>query len=274
MSTTDLLPTQLLSKLRGKKKKIAVLLQKGELTDEEIAHEVDCGVRYIWNSRCELKKAGLFAEKAQPPPYEKQEGGVSLPQTGSGSSQGQKESMTGNSQAVQTEQSVKTKVQLKSKERKICHTQFLAGKKPPHVVAKYGFDTDAVEAEYTKFLRYKDCDIYALQERFMDYYEDTLKNAGWKAQQLADKYKKNGYLSNDEFIELQREICYHYYEDGQNALADDQYADSPKGWVKILCDVCGQPLGSAVVDPNSTIGKAILQFCRESGWRHASCHQK
>ncbi|MFQ5970418.1 MAG: hypothetical protein ACE5J2_07995 [Nitrososphaerales archaeon] len=164
------------------------------------------------------------------------------------------------------------KVQLEPRERMVVYCEFLVGKKPPEVISKHGFPTRLVEDEFQKFLKYSECDIYALQERIMEHFGIDTSHEDYRIRKLAENYNKNGYLPNDQFFEVIRHVGHVQYEAGLNALDDVHDAPPPRGWTKIRCCVCGQPFYGAVVDPTSSLGRAILRFCKENRGAHSSCY--
>ncbi len=272
MTSLTMEASSLLSKLKGKKKVIAELLLEDNLSDDEIAAKVKTKKEYVWKLKSEFKTKGLLNVKLETSPEEiqhlsagSQNGDVSLPSN--------KKSYEEKSPVVPIQPIVKDKVDQSRKDLKIIYTEFMAGKKPPEIVARHGYTYKLVETEFRNFLKDTECDIHALQERLVEYFDFDLKQAKHRLRELADRYKKVGYLSDDDCLELIQILCWQYFEDGKNDLADDFDAKPPRGWVKVPCAVCGKPLYSAVIDPKDVMGRAILHFCKELRYGHELCHQ-
>lgn len=255
--------SSLLSKLKGKKRLVAKLLREGGYTDEQIAAEVGCKVQYVWKIRSELKKAGFFDAKTR---LEDQSRACTV---GSGTLVTDQE-INGQEKVVPMELISDTKAELRPKQRKIIYTQFLAGKKPPQVIAAYGFPTDLLEVEYKKFLKYSLCDINSLQKEYMEQFQNDIDGAGAEAEQLVKKYQEEGYLSNVELLKLLRLTCNGFYQSGIDSVANVGKRP-PEGWIRIPCDVCGEPITGVVVDPKNEMGKDVLRYCKEE-WKHSECH--
>ncbi len=259
--------SSLLSKLKGKKRLVAKLLGEGGYNDEQIAAQGGCKVQYVWKIRSELKKTGFFDAKTR---LEDQIGACTV---GSGTLVTDQEIISPE-KVVPTGPISDTKTELRPKQRKIIYTQFLAGKKPPQVIAAYGFPTDLVELEYKKFLKYSLCDINSLQKEFMEQFQNDIDGAGAEAEQLAKKYQEEGYLSTLQFLRLLRLTCNGFYQSGIDSIANVGKRP-PEGWTRIPCGYCGQPLDGVVVDPKEEMGKDVLQYFKEENeWVHDKCHEE
>jgi hypothetical protein len=87
---------------------------------------------------------------------------------------------------------------LDSEGMKKLYTEFNAGKKPPNIIADYGFHPEVVEKEYQRFMKMNERDIDALQNKIIS----DLKRPSKNTKPLLEKYKTIGFLTHYELFEL------------------------------------------------------------------------
>ncbi len=79
------------------------------------------------------------------------------------------------------------------------YTEFKAGKKPPDIIANYGFHPEVVEKEYQRFMKMNERDMDVLQNKIIS---DFIKQPSKNTKLLFEKYKTTGFLTHYELFEL------------------------------------------------------------------------
>lgn len=93
--------------------------------------------------------------------------------------------------------------ELSEEDYKILYSAFKEGKQPPEIIREYGYLPDIVELEYQRFLKYRDCNVFAIPEQLLSAFADN--DSRDEIKKLALEYRKKGYWSTAEivtFVEL------------------------------------------------------------------------
>lgn len=176
-------------------------------------------------------------------------------------------------------------ITLNKDDRMIIYNAFTKGKKPPEVIAKYGYSKKLIDDEYAYFKKYEKKDINDVKDEILEMFVfgssarlHSLKDKDKQElkqdfKSLHNKYKK--IISRDEFIDILETIMYHYYYLGYNDGRvyfdlDIRYGiAAPKDWTFLKCSRCKKDMTGVIVDPNDELGKYVINSC--SLWRHAKC---
>lgn len=117
------------------------LLSAGNNSTKDIARIVGTTEAYVWKEKSKLKASGLLIRRDT-------------------------ELISKTSQLnVYTNNSLLNVPQLDQEGLMKLYSQFLVGKKPPEVIAEYGFHPELVESEYQRFVRLAEYDIDSLQKK-------------------------------------------------------------------------------------------------------------
>jgi hypothetical protein len=122
-------------------------------------------------------------------------------------------------------------------------------------IAEYGFHPELVENEYQMFQRLVECDIDSLQKKFFVYFKRDLVTANDNTLNLLqEKYRNDGKLSPDEFINLRKSLVDEKYRRGEaSAIHDLLNGTVPDGWEAVLCLNCNKPIRGSIKHPAKTI---------------------
>jgi hypothetical protein len=145
---------------------------------------------------------------------------------------------------------------LDSEGIKKLYTEFKAGKKPPGIIADHGFHPEVVEKEYQRFLKMNQRDIDVFQNRIIS---TIIKRPSINTRPLVEKYKTNGFLTDNELSELVRLKLRDDYEQEINVWELDEDAYLPKGWSRIRCKNCNKNEIGVIVNSTFGIGKHIFE---------------
>lgn len=136
------------------------------------------------------------------------------------------------------------------------YSEFKAGKKPADIIADQGFNPEAVEKEYQRFMKMNERDIDVFQN---DLISKIIKRPSRKTKPLLDKYKTRGYLTEHELSEL---YALKLREDSEKEIdrwGFDKAAHLPTGWSRIKCKSCNEVEREVIVNPAFGIGKYIFE---------------
>jgi len=253
----------LLTTGKGKKGQIEMLLKEGK-SDEEIAKIADTSKSYVQKVKSQLKSNAM--------------GKIEV-------SDIEQEEVVGEKRILETNPEITTlpehkpssitdeKKPLTKNERRKIYNLFFKGKTPSKIVAKIGYPYEVVEAEYRNFRRDSEFDMQTFQKAFMSEHGEDIKDLGPEGEAFVKRYKRDGFLLNDDFSGMVQLI-----RDNDEERAIDEVFNgkiSPtEGWTGIPCVVCGKPMHVAVVIEHDEMGKAILQFCKMGKWGHNECIDK
>jgi hypothetical protein len=102
---------------------------------------------------------------------------------------------------------------IDSEGMKKLYTSIIAGKKPDEIIAAYGFHPAVVETEYHRSQKlHQDM----LSKRII--YEVLVLKTSTKGNALIDKYNEQGWISDDERIELLKEYAQSMYQLGMEII--------------------------------------------------------
>ncbi len=163
--------------------------------------------------------------------------------------------------------------ELTKNERRKIYNLFFKGWKPSKIVAKMGYSYEVVEAEYRNYNKDIGLDMQTFQKQFMSKHGADNEDIGSEGKALVKRYKRDGYLLNEDFSELLQLIWDNDKEDAIKDVLEGEVSP-PEGLTRIPCDVCGKPMKGAIVNPSNNMGTAILQFCRDDEWGHGPCVDK
>jgi Zn-finger domain-containing protein len=125
-----------------------------------------------------------------------------------------------------------------------------------------------VESEYQRFSRFKENDIDVLQRKFFLHF--ILLNSNYITNPLVEKYKKEGRLAIDEFINLIKFILNEKYQVGKaSVIYNIKNGIPPDGWQAVRCMNCNKLISGAMLDPTTEIGTRILNAF--GLWTHPFC---
>jgi biotin operon repressor len=211
----------------NKKKMILKLLSEGIYPTKDIARIVGTTEAYVWKEKSKLKTAGLLVRRDT-----------------------QVISKTSRL-SIYTNNSLLNVPQLDTDGLRKLYGELLNGKKPQEIIAENGFHPELVESENQRFQRLIENDIDSLQKKFFAYFDaDLLAANNNTINLLLQKYKNNGKLSVDEFINLTRSLLNEKYRSGEATAIHKLINGSvPDGWEAVVCLNCNKPIRGSIVDP-------------------------
>ena len=145
----------------------------------------------------------------------------------------------------------------------------------PMIIEKHGYSSDAVIREYNIFEKYSTgYTIDEIQKQIITSISNRLEALD-KYSELAGKYKQllrscneKHYLTSKEIseaISLSNQLS---YEIGIDSVSNTTKR-TPKGWTRLICSVCSEPLSGIVVDLENAIGQNAKE--QYKNWRHSKC---
>jgi len=187
----------------SKKERIHELISDGQYTDEDIARIVGTTIPNVWKEKSTLRKSGVLVRHR----VERTDRTLLVASTAQGVYASQKKT------ASLEYQELLNIPAIDSEGMKQLYSNILAGKKPAEIIAAYGFHPAVVETEYH---RSQKLDQDVLTKRIMS--EVLAWRTSNKANALINKYKEQGWISDDDMIELLREHMQGMYEFGKGAI--------------------------------------------------------
>jgi biotin operon repressor len=214
----------------NKREKIDRLLSEGIYSTKDIARIAGTTEAYVWKEKSKLKTAGLLVRRDT--------------QVISKTSQ----------LNIYTNNSLLNVPQLDAEGLSKLYSELLKGKKPPEIIAEHGFHPELVENEYQRFQRLVENDIDSLQKKFVVHFkQDLLSTNNNTISLLLQKYKNDGKLSVDEFINLTKSLLNEKYRSGEATAIHKLINGSvPDGWEAVPCLNCNKPIRGSIVDPSKT----------------------
>ena len=253
----------LLTTSKGKKGLIERLLKEGK-SDDEIVEQLGTSKSYVQkvkslskstlnskNGASNIQEENVFDERRY---AETNQETTILPEHHPSSTSEEKKSLTKN-------------------DLKKIYKHFFKGWKPSKIVAKIGYPYDVVEGEYRNYNKDTGLDMRTFQGEFMSENSEDIKDIGSEGEAFVKRYKRAGFLLNEDFSELIQLIRDDEKESGIYDVLNGKVSP-PEGLTRIPCDVCGKPMTGALVDTSNRLGKYIIQVCDEDGWGHSECHEK
>jgi len=147
---------------------------------------------------------------------------------------------------------------ISSEELKIIYTEFSSGKKPVEIIASHGYHPDTVEIEYHRFLRLRDRDVDVLLKGIMKYCSESPEPRG-ELKLVLDRYRTQGFLTNDEIRGLLELRFEHEYQTRLRMLTFDVDLPLPDGTVRLRCSRCDDPQPDVILDATSDFGRKVIE---------------
>lgn len=267
---TYLKPTYPLTNKESKKQRIWTLVSDGKYSPDQIASMLGTTIEYVWKETSRYKKArtgsGLIVSKTRELSKRKAETSIIL----------QRDHMAkGGVQDISASRIQAQTIpvdsvfldgkpdryldlpKMESADLKTLYSEFIAGKKPPDIIAKHGLHPDVVEFEYQRFLRLSGLDIHELLQHII---ADCIRitEPGGELELLIDKYHSERNFQNQDIYEL---LLLKSEQEWQSRLSNSMFVPKepfPDGIVPLKCNQCKMPISGALIDPASEMGKSIL----------------
>ena len=182
-----------------KKERIRNLISDGQYTDEDIARIVGTTIPNVWKEKSTLRKSGIFVRHR----VERSDRTLLVTSAAQGVYATQKKT------ASLEYQELLNIPAIDSEGMKKLYTSIIAGKKPDEIIAAYGFHPAVVETEYHRSHKLHH-DM--LCKRIIS--EVLVMKTSIKGNALIDKYNEQGWISDDDFIELLKEYMQTMYLHG------------------------------------------------------------
>jgi hypothetical protein len=193
------MPASLPSNRPTKKERIHGLISDGQYTDEDIARIVGTTIPNVWKEKSTLRKSGVLVRHR----VERSDRTLLVTSAAQGVYTTQKKT------ASLEYQELLNIPPIDSEGMKKLYTDIIAGKKPDEIIAAYGFHPAVVETEYHRSQRlHQDM----LSKRIIS--EVLVWKTSTKGNALIDKYKEQGWISDDDMIELLKEYTQAMYQFG------------------------------------------------------------
>ena len=186
-----------------KKERIRDLISDGQYTDEDIARIVGTTIPNVWKEKSTLKKSGVLVRHR----IERSDRTLLVTSAAQGVYATQKKT------ASLEYQELLNIPAIDSEGMKKLYTSIIAGKKPDEIIAAYGFHPAVVETEYHRSQKlHQDM----LSKRII--YEVLVLKTSTKGNALIDKYNEQGWISDDEMVELLKEYAQSMYQLGMEII--------------------------------------------------------
>jgi len=180
-----------------KKERIHDLVSDGRYSDEDIARIVGTTIPNVWKEKSTLRKSGVFVRHR----VERSDRTLLVASAAQGLYATPKKT------ASIEYQELLNIPPIDSEGMKKLYADIIAGKKPDEIIAAYGFHPAVVETEYH---RSQKLHLDMLCKRIIFEVLDLWKTS-IKANTLIDKYKEQGWISDDDLIELLKEYMQTMY---------------------------------------------------------------
>jgi|SRR5215471_7682879 hypothetical protein len=179
-----------------KKERIHDLVSDGRYSDEDIARIVGTTIPNVWKEKSTLRKSGVFVRHR----VERSDRTLLVASAAQGLYATPKKT------ASLEYQELLNIPQIDSEGMKILYTNIIEGKKPNEIIAAHGFHPAVVETEYHRSQKlHRDM----LCKRII--FEVLVMKTSIKGNTLIDKYKEQGWISDDDLIELLKEYTQTLY---------------------------------------------------------------
>jgi len=179
-----------------KKERIHDLVSDGRYSDEDIARIVGTTIPNVWKEKSTLRKSGVFVRHR----VERSDRTLLVASAAQGLYATPKKT------ASLEYQELLNIPQIDSEGMKILYTNIIEGKKPNEIIAAHGFHPAVVETEYH---RSQKLHHDMLCKRII--FEVLVMQTSIKGNTLIDKYKEQGWISDDDLIELLKEYTQTLY---------------------------------------------------------------
>lgn len=228
-----------------KKEQIIKLLQQG-LGPSEIEARLDTTDQYVYKVICNLRKDGkeITFERNR-------KRRIDLP---SGRSE------------VSTKEKVRFQVEhnslldlpaLTQEDLEAIYGYFRAGWKPWDIIHDYGFNPEAIELEYRRFIRMQELDRDHSRKALLDAITQIdVNNTTEEIKQLVKEYKKDGNLSDGDARFLLSSIKFEQRSMGEQNLISkisDSSSELPVVLTGVRCVECGTRISGIAMTKDSGI---------------------
>ncbi len=199
----------------SKKEHIHELISDGQYSDEEIARLVGTTIPNVWKEKSNLRKSGVVVRQR----VERRDRTLLVTSAAQGLYFSQRKA------ATLEYQELLNIPPIDSEGMKKLYTNIIAGKKPIEIIAEHGFHPAVVEAEYH---RSQNLHYNMLLKRIISevLYVSVTRNSR-NVTELIEKYNEQGYISDDDFIQLLKEYMLTTHELG---AASARTAMAFAGW--------------------------------------------
>jgi hypothetical protein len=147
---------------------------------------------------------------------------------------------------------------ISSEELKLMYREFSTGKTPVEIIASHGYHPDTVEIEYHRFLRLRDRNVDALLKGIVEDCSEVAKPRA-ELKLLVDRYRTQGFLTNDEISRLLELKFEHKYQSRLLMLTFDVNLPLPDGTVRLRCSRCNDPQPDVILDATSDFGMKVIE---------------
>ncbi|HET6641320.1 MAG TPA: hypothetical protein VFG77_06925, partial [Nitrososphaeraceae archaeon] len=158
---------------------------------------------------------------------------------------------------------------LGQEDLKKMYVEFQKGKTPVEVIAAYGFNPLLVEYEYNRFCRMNGLNLRSLAHELDDVLKTTNNSLPTP---LLQRLVQDGITCNDDIRELVEFASISSYSGGELSVIEHmRKGDSISEFEPFVCSICRKPMRGAVIEPESEIGRKLLQSIG-SGVVHDKCN--
>ena len=185
------------SNIPTKKERIHELISDGRYTDKDIARIVGTTIPNVWKEKSTLRKSGVLVRHR----VERSDRTLLVTSAAQGLYATQKRT------ASLDYQELLDIPPIDSEGMKKLYTNIIEGKKPNEIIAANGFHPAVVETEYHRSQKlHHDMLAKRIISEVLDVWKTSIK-----ANALIDKYKEQGWISDDDLIELLKEYIQTMY---------------------------------------------------------------
>ena len=157
---------------------------------------------------------------------------------------------------------------LGQEDLKKMYSEFQNGKTPVEVIAANGFNPMLVEHEYNRFCRMNGLNLRSLAHELVDVLKTT--NNGLSAF-LLQEIEQDGITCNEDIRKLFEFASTSSYSGGKlSVIKRMRNGDSIDSFSPFVCSICHKPMRGAIIEPESEIGRKLLQSIGSSAM-HDSC---
>jgi hypothetical protein len=141
---------------------------------------------------------------------------------------------------------------------KVLYKGFKSQKKPIDMIAKFGFNPDAVIAEYQRFRQLNETDYDDLLSQIVVEVEE-LSYYNEKIKVIVDKYKSRGTLTTIETIQLLELWLNTEVKSRVELIFTDPGLAIPGQLRRWRCSKCRSQIPDGIINPNLPFGKYVLE---------------
>lgn len=158
---------------------------------------------------------------------------------------------------------------LGQEDLKKMYGEFQNGKTPVEVIAANGFNPMLVEYEYNRFCRMNGMNLRSLPHEFVEVLKSNNRDM---SAPLLQEIEQGRITCNDDIIELFKFASTSSYSGGEvSVIKRMKNGDTIDEFKPLVCSICRKPMRGAVIEPESEIGRKLLQSIG-SGAVHDNCN--